>query len=371
MVGPDYCGKTVYLAVLFRHGFVPDTKNRWRLSAAIPAQARSLNRTYAVLRDPDQGFPEGTGRGSYTEYQFATRVANTTRTASTSPEFSPLSVVYLDFPGDIVHAPQPGEDNVFQTKIEDADIVMGLFDGSDVLGVMHTSGDPARKLESKYGNMLTWLSYNHNLSRTPVHFVVTKWDLLEAAGFNLKAVRDRLLEFETFERFVHRYMPVQATAPAFSLPPTHLIPISSIGPGFAEIQGEIMTKTGKTTIEPQDIMLPLALAVCDAIRMRMNDTQSGEQFSPSVKDLIAAFAFVIESISPAPAGLFVRLGNAISQWIRSRGTRLDLDWLSQYRARIMQGQVTIHDERSALESLISDLAFQIAKFDSDHPEALL
>lgn len=372
MIGPDGCGKTLYLAVLLQQQFVANPKNRWRLHPVKMEQAAFLNQTFATLIDPDEDFPPPTRRGELIDYDFDLRVAGSHNTVT------PLKLSYLDFPGDIVRVPQAGETDEFGQRVEDADVVMGLFDGLDVLRMMqHPERTPAQCLQGKYGSLLIWLARNKYQMDMPIHFVITKWDLLEEAGFSFAAVKAKLLQFPEFVRFTQRekkrvFDAETQTTKEQVYPPAHLIPMSALGTGFAELSGERMIKKGKTGVNPEDIILPLALAVCDGIRVRWDSNR--ERFTDAINDIISALVFVVEYVAPPPANLLMRMGTALFRWWESKRTnnsQLDMEWLRRRRAQYQRGELTVTDERSAWESLVSDLALQIAEFQSTHPESRL
>lgn len=377
MIGPDGCGKTIYLAVLLQQKFVAGSDSGWRLHPIKPHQAMFLNQTYATLTDTTTpNFPPPTQRGELIEYEFQIRVPG----SRNQNEFTPLELTYLDFPGDIVYRGQEGEiTDAFARHVENADVVMGLFDGLDVLRMMQDkTRDPNQCLQEKYGGLLFWLARNENHNRGPIHFVVTKWDLLEAARISLADVKAKLMQFQEFVTFAGRevmsYDPEKHEREHRVYPPAYLIPMSAVGPGFATWSGDHMVKLGLSDVHPEDITLPLALAVFDGIRMRLESNASANQYSDTTKDIITAVASVIEEVVPVPVRLILRAGTALLNWLdrrRANNERLNLEWLRQYRARYQGGELKVTNERSAWESLVSDLALQIAEFQATHRESRL
>ncbi len=377
MIGPDGCGKTIYLAVLLQQTFVAGPENGWRLHPVKPQQAMFLNQTYATLTDPATlNFPPPTLRGALIDYEFQTRVSGT-RIAN---EYTPLELSYLDFPGDIVYREQEGEiTDVFARHVEKADVVMGLFDGLDVLRMMQDNDrSPNQCLQPKYGNLLFWLVRNEHQNRSPIHFVVTKWDLLEAEGFSLADVKAKLMKFQEFVKFagrdIKRYDPETHENEHLVYPPAYLVPVSAVGRGFATLKGDQMVKVGLSEVHPEDITLPLALAVFDGIRTRLESSASTAQYSDTIKDIITSVASVIEEVVPTPMRLILRAGTELLKWLDKRHTknkRLNIDWLRWTRARYRNGELKVTDEHSAQEALVSDLALQIAEFQAAHRESRL
>jgi hypothetical protein len=96
-------------------------------------------------------------------------------------------------------------------------------------------------------------------SRCPVHFVVTKWDLLEG-HHTLEEAHDRLMKH-------HDFADIIASKASHTTAAIRLFPVSAVGPGFAELQpsGE-MTKVGPHHPEPVNVELPLISVVPDTLQ---------------------------------------------------------------------------------------------------------
>lgn len=380
MLGPDGCGKTLYLAVLLKQQFVANSQNRWQLQPIHAGQMVFLNRVYTILTNRDEDFPQHNRRDELIDYEFQVHVSGT------HEPFTPLSLSYLDFAGEILYTAQEGEPVIeeFSRRVKTADVVMGLFDGQDVLELMEHGAASSGLWHLKYGALLGWLASNMNQMRGPVHFVVTKWDLLDAAGYAFADVKARLLGFAHFRAFAHRetiptYLPGLHQTVERVYPTSFLIPVSTLGAGFAYLDGNTMVKAGRTEVSPIDLTIPLALAVCNGIWVRWSRTENAEivegaeHFSPTIKDIIAALANVIEPITPGAIVSLVRLGVVLRRWLEQRGydKRLDIDWLRQRREQYRNGEQQINNEGDAFEALVCDLALQIAEFKLANPEAHL
>lgn len=95
-------------------------------------------------------------------------------------------------------------------------------------------------------------------SAKPIHFVISKWDTL-INEYSLEQVRERLLEIEDFRNLIQLRNK--------SGVPVRLIPISSVGMGFAELQPDgSMAKTGNLP-NPFLVEMPLACILPDMIKI--------------------------------------------------------------------------------------------------------
>lgn len=98
---------------------------------------------------------------------------------------------------------------------------------------------------------------------TPVHFIISKWDLLESS-YSLLQVRNRLLEkVPEFKNVVHSRNKAGC--------PIRLIPVSSVGMGFATLQpdGQMKKKPGAIP-RPFQVEVPLACVFIDGLQKEIS-----------------------------------------------------------------------------------------------------
>jgi hypothetical protein len=99
--------------------------------------------------------------------------------------------------------------------------------------------------------------------KVPIHFVISKWDLLENK-FSLKQVRDRLLTIPEFEQVVRSRNSVDS--------PVRLIPVSSVGAGFATLEPDgSMKKTAGAVPRPFQVEVPVACVLPDALKAKLSE----------------------------------------------------------------------------------------------------
>jgi hypothetical protein len=252
MLGSSGSGKTVFLASMFHELFTQGERGFF-LKVEGKESERRLVRIYeqvATQRD----WPPGTKLDEISEWIFTCYVQAKDRAIFPTCQF-----IYLDYAGgrltDILESDEV--DSEFETKLEQADALLGLLDGQKILAAMKGDGFAWNALHLiDLKNMLMKMQN----SRAPIHFVISKWDLLDGE-FTLEQVLERLLELDSFRNLVKQRN--QANSPV------RLIPVSSVGKGFAVPQRDgSMQKTGKTP-RPFQVEMPLACVVPDMMESKL------------------------------------------------------------------------------------------------------
>ena len=260
-LGPSGAGKTVFLASLFKslsiqgeHGFfleVEDFKKK-----------NILNTIYTEITSGET-WPRGT-RGEVTKWVFNCCVK--TRDLSKYPA---CQFTYIDYAGGLLTDLDLEEDEGigfnFQTAVQDADAVLAILDGMKVLKFMED-----KHLRER--GVLVWMQRDlpgilqlvDNCGKdTPVHFIISKWDLLENR-YSLLEIRNRLLEKVTeFKNVIHSRINAGC--------PVRIIPISSIGIGFATLRDNgQMRKISGAVPHPFQVEVPLACVLIDGLKAQVN-----------------------------------------------------------------------------------------------------
>jgi hypothetical protein len=111
-----------------------------------------------------------------------------------------------------------------------------------------------------------------------IHFIISKWDLIEDE-YTLEEVKNHLLEIEQFRNIIMNRSNNNGNDKGV----IRLIPVSSVGKGFAEQQTDgSMKKTGKLP-KPYNIELPIACILPDKLqeelRKMINENEAIEKFS--------------------------------------------------------------------------------------------
>lgn len=287
-LGPSGAGKTVFLASLFKqlsiqgeHGFFLEVED---------ANKRSiLNKIYTELITEDK-WPKGT-KGEVTDWVFTCCVK--TPTSSTYPV---CKFTYLDYAGgiltDTAEEREEYDDFDFERKVRDADAVLAILDGQKVLYFMEDN-------ENTNEDVVVWV-YRHlpNLMQLinkcgaiPVHFIISKWDLLDQK-YELLEVRNRLLEkVNEFKNVVHNINQAKC--------PVRLIPVSSVGRKFATPQPDgSMKKNLREILRPFQVEVPLAYVLTDGLERQISRLEKPKPVLEKLSEQVFQF-FSNNILAPA------------------------------------------------------------------------
>lgn len=248
-LGPPGAGKTVLMASLYKRLNIKRAELPFYLKSDY-SSGLQLNRTYHQLANPDESWPAPTQQ--IMEWSFTACVPRP------AGNFEPVKYTYVDYPGGVLTSARGADDEVIGpliARLKRADALLVLLDGQQLMALLRGERSGARYLELDITSSLEIVQQ----SRCPVHFVVTKWDLLEGTH-TLAEVRDRLLKHRDFVDLIESKRAATAAG-------IRLFPVSAVGPGFAELQpsGE-MKKTGTPHPEPVNVEFPLISVVPDTLQ---------------------------------------------------------------------------------------------------------
>lgn len=385
-LGPSGAGKTVYMASMYRQLSLAGSDRSFYLKTD-HASSLSLNSAFNKAANPNDVWPVATG--SFKEHQFTVCV----RTAHA--DYDVVQFNYLDYPGSILTDPSAvGAEKAKETveRLRHAHALLVLLDGAGVLACLRNEPRGDRFLNFELTSTLEIVQQ----SRCPVHFAVTKWDLLDGQH-TLREVRDRLLAEESFANVI-------GSCAEYSKAPIRLIPVSSVGSGFAELlpNGE-MRKTGKRA-RPFQVELPFVSVLPDffesayrqldedqhelLIRVeRLRRSERGAKLRARVlersRELIQQVvgpAVVRRALKRHPQlaeqlpddseELLDSLILLVESAIRRRETQAE-ETLEQERLSVATLRETVDDGRSAMRLLEAEFDEIVRRFKGAHPESLL
>lgn len=245
VVGFESSGKTVYIGSMFNKLRVPDASGVFLDTT--PDNAGKLLAIYDTTANTDKGFPPSTNKGEMIDWPFSAKV----RSATGVTDIGNFS--YLDFAGESLRdlftaAPNPETQRLY-TRFKGADILMATLDGLQVKRYMENR--PLPGFHTDLGTLLNLLSNHHQA----VNLILTKWDILEDQ-YTFRQVVERLLQIPQFAGFVESQR---------MLGFCRLIPVSSVGPGFAREDDNAMRKIPGKVINPVRVEVPIACALPDAL----------------------------------------------------------------------------------------------------------
>ncbi len=225
----------------------------------------TLNKIYADLTTGEE-WPLGTRNIS--EWVLTAYVNN-----SGTSKIPACKITYVDYKGGLItdvsddEGTYGGYDSL-ATYIKEADAVLAILDGQKLLSFMQnpdlTNKVVLRWLHEDLPNLMQMVD-NCN-QYTAVHFIISKWDLLEGS-YSLADVKKRLLNtVREFDDVVENRRKVGC--------PVRLIPVSSLGKGFASLQSDGQMKKLAVNPHPMNVEFPLAFALTDKLR---NQTGGSKQ----------------------------------------------------------------------------------------------
>lgn len=352
VLGPRGSGKTVLLASLYKKLSVQG-KLGFFLKVERGRQRKILTRAYKDVAVGEQ-WPDATQFDELSEWEFTCCVQ--TKDLSIYPA---CKFVYLDYAGGRLTNPdemleeeeefEEGEE--FDNKLKTADIMLGLLDGQKLCSLMRNEPGSLNWVLEDLANMLGVMQ---DLGNKPLHFVISKWDIVEP-NYSLREIRDRLLEIEEFTDLARARIQGET--------PVRLIPVSSVGKGFATLQadGTMAKKTGLSP-KPFQVETPLACVLPDSVKVKLQELKKKRQAEASrnveVKpelDILEKggelFGGILQGLFPSSTGVVKDLVDFVEQPAREKQKNA-LIRTEELRAKQAESIKKIVDEETALEYAI-------------------
>lgn len=348
ILGPSGSGKSIFLASFYKalstsgnFGFFIDVQD--------PTKRISLNKIYADLTT-GENWPLGTRNIS--EWVFTCYV--------NTPELSKIpacKLTYVDYAGGIITDLSTSESNYsdyndLESYFTTSDAVLAILDGQKLLSCMQDKNSTNK-------GVLRWLNEDlPNLMQmvakckkdTSVHFIISKWDLLEDY-YSLAEVRNYLLNTVTeFYNIVGMRKKAGCSV--------HLIPVSSLGKGFARLQsdGQMKKLSGKIP-RPINVEVPFAFALKN--KLNKNPSSSKQKtFKLTVVDWVV-IGLCLVLIPVGGLGLIIV--------IVYFGVRL---W-TKNKANSQQTSSKTLSSEDAFEQILSSCIEITKQFDTDFPDSNL
>ena len=251
-LGPSGSGKTIFLASLFKV-FSIQGKLGFSLEIKDFNKRIFMNQIYADLTIGEE-WPSGTKNIS--EWSFTGYKLDESGISKT-PAFL---ITYVDYKGGLMT--EVSDDEItysdygnLETYVKEADAVLAILDGQNLLHFMQdndlTNKAVAKWLNKDLPNIMQMVAACNK--DTPVHFIISKWDLLEKS-YSLGDVKNRLLNnVPEFYNVVNNRRKASC--------PIRLIPVSSLGKGFAVLQPDGKMKKLSVNPHPMNVEFPLAFAL--------------------------------------------------------------------------------------------------------------
>lgn len=357
VLGPPLAGKTLLLASMHYRLSIQDPDLGFFLETdeKEPLQRSRLLAYRKEMEAANKDFIPPTQLRELTEWKFICQVK------SADGKFYPvMRFSYLDYAGERIQLLYDANKYTpeFQTMLDKADALLGMLDGQVLLKLMAGKGD-----DSFYREHIDAILPILQRSNQPVHFIITKWDLLENQ-YSLDAILTRLLDYQPFAHFVTTHA---------GLSTLRLIPVSAVGPGFAKLQpdGKTMSKIPGAQLHPFQVEMPLASVLYDSLgySLKKSGLHNKRWFNrlPSAGslDLITTILLFVAWII---GGLTMSLGPfALSfQGFFAGITSLQAGSLGSSNANKV-----IHGEKDAVEQVINGTWTLLNRLEHKFPESNL
>lgn len=301
-LGASGAGKTVFLASMFK-ALSDLQESGFRLEIEDSQQRRLLNSTYNQILRGDT-WPPGTIDVS--EWTFTCKVQTEDLYRYNACQFT-----YFDYAGGRLTDLEQDPD--FERVVQRTDVALGLLDGQKILAWLNDR-DRQRVDIFLSTDLPIILRRMHDLT-VPVHFVISKWDLLDGK-FTLSQIREKLFTIPAFAQLVE----IRGEANCM----VRIIPVSAIGLEFATAQPDgSMKRNPGASSKPFLVEAPISCVLPDRLKQLHDELR-------------------IQRIQIAPGLLLDIIG-----WLFSRTT------FGQTERNRENARQSVQDEKSALKHAIN------------------
>lgn len=298
-------GKTVYLSSMFHTVNVPTATRSYFLETAA-AQRIYLSQVFDEVSDTAEPWPRGTRTGETRELAFECM------SLSQGVKHHVFTVSYLDYAGELLESAQASSSialNDLEARIQSAHGLLGMLDGYRVLQFLRGEQAGLRYLRSSLQPMTGMMAG----ATCPIHFILTKWDLVRGFGepeeaddnVRLGLVRDALMNSDQLKAIVDTH--------SWAGRIVRLIPVSAVGPAFAQMaaDGRIL-KVPNGEVRPTNVEVPLTAILPDLFQ------QVELSLDPTTRQQLAADARSWRGARfSLPAFLTGPAGSALGRQLRS------------------------------------------------------
>ena len=337
MLGPSGSGKTVYLGSIFQK---LSSQGDWGFFLETDSQKQKrLNGIYTKVATGEK-WPDPTKRAEVSEWDFTCSVHRN------GTKYSACKFIYLDYAGGIITEEDSSEYEAdFERQVKEADIMLGLLDGDQLCALMRGEGAGVIWLLKDFKNMLDKMMGN---VEKPIHFIVSKWDVVESNGYSLKQVREKLLE--SSDQFGNLVRTRKENGSV-----TRLIPVSSVGQGFAKrgADGQMQKILGKIP-KPFQVEVTLACVLPDLIQSKQKELAGRRREEERRSTTVTPDYTGGEEFSRNLPGWLKKVPGIKKMAGSAEEKRIEAEKRSEELRREKAAALNkIADERSALESVVN------------------
>ena len=249
-------GKTVYLSSMFHTVNVPMPGRSYFLETGASHRVY-LSRVFDEVSDTTEPWPRGTRTGETRELDFDCV------SFDAGAKHKVFRISYLDYAGELLESEQEAGSTALsdlEERIRNAHGLLGMLDGYRILQYLRNEPAGRRYFRSQLQPMIGIMA----AANCPIHFVLTKWDLIRGFGepddadenTRLDLVRQALLQTAHLRALVETH--------SWDNRVIRLIPVSAVGSHFAQIdrEGRVL-KLPDGEVNPTNVEVPLTAILPD------------------------------------------------------------------------------------------------------------
>ncbi len=249
-------GKTVFLASMFHDLSVQKSGRSYFLETDIRERV-ALSSTFRQVANVSEAWPRGTQVGETREFTFDFAAFHE------GAKHQLVRIKYLDYAGELLEAEQaPGSTALatLEDHINGAHALFGMIDGQRILQYLRYEPEGLEYLHHTIQPMIGVMAS----ASCPIQFVITKWDIVRNFGepegaddcLRLRIVRQSLMSNTQLAALIAGRFRGERMV--------RLIPVSAVGPGFAEIDSASrVIKSGRSELAPSNLEIPLSAVLPD------------------------------------------------------------------------------------------------------------
>ena len=368
-------GKTVYLSSMFHTVNVPRPDRSYFLETNASHRIY-LSKVFDELSDTTEPWPRGTRTGESRELDFDCVSFNE------GVKHQVFKISYLDYAGELLESEQEAGSTALddlEDRIKNAHGLLGMLDGYRVLQYLRNEPAGRRYFRSSIQPMTGIMAG----ATCPIHFVLTKWDLVRGFGepadadenTRLNLVREALLRTSHLKALVDTH--------SFANRVIRLIPVSAVGPDFAQLdQNGHVLKLPDGEVNPTNVEVPLTAILPDLFHQTEAslDASTRKQLAIAAQSRQGATTggspFSMGNFLKLPTGVALRnkLQEATGQASGQEVVGMFLDWMAGASAAEARATArTRQENRRQAQSLEAARSRVLTEFSTDllHLEARL
>ena len=289
VLGARSAGKTVFLASLYHLMSVQDKAgSNFILNCHDIKSQHQLRSTFVQISNPDQAWPAGTP--SINEYVFDCEHVKPDKRVRL------FRLKYYDFPGGYISDANSEQAlNFIKTEVSRAHSILVLLDGKKIRNVLDKVPPPERE-SSIFEDLDMMVGFLQSSIGKPLHFAVTKSDILHPKLHSLAKIRRQLLKHDGFRKIAE-----QQTRPVY------LVPVSAVGDKFAQFDpvSQQMRKRADGMVSPSFVDVPLTFTLVDYLRRLLAELDPDDENRPVYDWLWRKAILIVPLVATVLAGPIV------------------------------------------------------------------